>query len=115
MTQTQEVQPAFVPYRAGDLRKAFKAQIDLHRSQAEMHPMGPEGLHESLKRRAERSLEAIDMQTKNDSDFLIFPTVLSDFAQAAPMTSFLDYHNRGCIGVLTAREALQLGLTRSLS
>lgn len=119
MTQIQTVQPAFIPYRAGDLREAFKAQIELHHSQAAIHPMGGDGFHESLKRRAEESLKALNSQTMNDTDILTFPTLLSDFgsaiSQSGPLVSFLDHHNKGHIGMITLREANQLGLIKSLT
>jgi hypothetical protein len=119
MSEIQRVQTVFVPYSAGDLRKAFKAQIELHHSQAEIHPMGQDGFHESLKRRAEESLKALNSQTMNDTDILTFPTLLSDFGGAVSpsgsLVSFLDYHNKGRIGMLTLREANQLGLIRSFS
>ena len=119
MTEIQAVRPAFVAYRAGDLREYFKKAITHHSAQAEIHPMGPEGFHESLKKLAEASWEALDMQTKDDGAFLTFPTALSDFATAVnsseQMGSFLEYHNQGRIGLLTPREASGLGLIRGFS
>lgn len=113
MNDFKKAQPIAVAYKVIDLKQAFSVAHEHHTSQALIHPMGEQGMHEMFAKLATESLQAIETERWTDNDVIMFSDIPSEFTTATNspqqgLKTFLDYYKANRIAVIPAKDAIRL-------